>query len=259
MPQPNYVLREGRGFLMARNILITRPVPDAHATTEQLQALGFSCFIEPMLDISYRENAKEQLAEALKDNCILLITSTNAIRALQNLSASTHIPVITVGDATLHTAREAGFGNVVSAGGNVQTLAEFVRTHYTNKQSFIYARAGIVSENLSQQLARQGFDVTDITVYDANPKTSLSEEFKTRYLSGHFDTALFFSRRTAETFLSLLRKDILSMAPLAQIELFCLSRQVAQPFENTTVKNIRTAPAPTSESLLELVANFQFT
>ena len=108
-------------------ILVTRPRADAEDLAKLLQARGHEVVLEPLLDIAMLPG------EAVPADGVqaLLFTSANGVRALLarndgNISALRNLAVYTVGDATARSAKEAGFGDVHSASGDVKSLAALV-------------------------------------------------------------------------------------------------------------------------------------
>ncbi|MEP1029540.1 MAG: uroporphyrinogen-III synthase, partial [Alphaproteobacteria bacterium] len=105
---------------MAR-ILVTRPEQDAAATAARLRDLGHDPLITPLMAVRFLPGPPLDLAGVQA----LLVTSANGARALAARQAGSNIPlpVLAVGDATARAARDLGFPDVESAGGDVDDLA----------------------------------------------------------------------------------------------------------------------------------------
>ena len=104
-------------------VLITRPGEDGTALADVLRARSIKTVIEPLLAIKYIDGP------ALDVNSVqaLLLTSANGVRALARRTDRRDIPVYAVGDSTATTARKAGFVQVHSAAGTVETLVGLVK------------------------------------------------------------------------------------------------------------------------------------
>src|SRR3954467_11037655 len=108
---------------LGRRALVTRPRAEAMALAEALAARGIEAILEPLLDIHYRDEPAPDLTGVQA----VLCTSANGVRALARLSGDRELPLFAVGDATARRAREAGFTNVFSAGGDAADLARLAR------------------------------------------------------------------------------------------------------------------------------------
>ena len=103
---------------LGRRALVTRPRAEAVALAEALAMRGIEAIIEPLLDIHYRDEPAPNLAGVQA----VLCTSANGVRALARLSGDRGIALFAVGEATTARARDEGFAQVESAGGNVEEL-----------------------------------------------------------------------------------------------------------------------------------------
>src|SRR5438045_5257361 len=106
-----------------RRALVPRPRAEAIALAEALDRRGIEAIIEPLLDILYRDAPAPDLAGVQA----VLCTSANGVRALTRLSPERGVALLAVGEATAAGAREAGFLQVESGGGNVEDLARLAR------------------------------------------------------------------------------------------------------------------------------------
>src|SRR3990170_4070978 len=180
--------------------LITRPRDDAAELADALRQRGVEVGIEPLLVV-------EPIAGAVLDLAgvqALLLTSANGARAFARLSDRRDLPVFPVGDATAATARGLGFATVESAGGDVRDLARLVKDRLDPAGGALFHAAGsAVAGDLSGLLAAAGFDLRRAAIYEAKPVTGLTAETRAALAGGAFDLVLFFSPRTAATFVRL--------------------------------------------------------
>ena len=110
--------------------------------------------------------------------------------------------------------------------------------------------AGSVSAgDLAGAMRDAEFSVDRIALYDAIPATSLAEETKNAFRQGLLDGVLFFSPRTAATFVSLVKAAALESA-CRHVDAYCLSTGVAQPVGELPWRRIVTAAEPTRAALL---------
>lgn len=226
-------------------VLITRPREDSESVARELDARGFSIVIEPLLDIVPVD--AEVDASGVQG---ILATSANGVRALARVLADRDLPVWAVGDASARTARELGYAQVESAAGDVEALAALVKQRCRpGDGALLHAAGSVTAGDLSGALSAAGFAVRRVVLYQARTAASLSAELTERIKVGGVDAALFFSPRTAATFVTLAQAADLGQAT-APIAAYALSPAVATALGALPWAKIRTAAAPTQAALL---------
>jgi uroporphyrinogen-III synthase len=134
----------------------------------------------------------------------VLCTSANGVRALARLSGERAVPLFAVGEASAARARQEGFAQVASAGGNVADLSWLARERLHPEQGRLLHVAGSdVAGDLAGELRRAGFAVERAVLYEARPATGLSAATAQALAAGLIDFALLFSPRTAAIFVRL--------------------------------------------------------
>lgn len=180
--------------------LVTRPREDAAELAAALTVRGIEAVIEPLIEIRFRTEPAPDLTGAQA----VLCTSANGVRALARLSTERALPLLTVGDATAARARNVGFTAVDSAGGDVTALARLARARLRRDGGRLVHIAGsAVAGDLAGELRVAGFEVERLVLYEARPAAALSAASARTLGSGLIDFALFFSPRTAATFVRL--------------------------------------------------------
>ncbi|HEU0071414.1 MAG TPA: uroporphyrinogen-III synthase [Alphaproteobacteria bacterium] len=240
-------------------ILVTRPRADAEELAKLLAARGHEALIEPLLDIATLPG-DAVTADGVQ---ALVFTSANGVRALierngGDISALRALPVYTVGDATARAARDAGFADVVSASGDVNSLAELIIARVRpDIGPLLHVSGSDVAGDLAGQLTEKGFTLTRAALYQATKADSLSAEAVEALKRGEVKAALFYSPRTASAFAAL-AGDI---APaLGRATAICLSPAVAEAVEDlpgaASWRDILTAAEPTQDALLAALDRF---
>ncbi len=232
-------------------VLITRPQPDADALAKTLAARKIKSLVAPLMTISMA--ASEDIA--LDGVQALLFTSANGVRAFAALSARRDLPVFAVGDATGRFAQEVGFLNVASAGGDVTDLSKLVRSKLDPAMGALFHAAGsAIAGDLAGDLEAGGFEVRRSVLYSAETVSALPANAAKALAQGKIDGVLFFSPRTARTFVSLLEVAGLA-ASCTRTTAYCLSAAVAHILEDAAPEwgAIRVAARPAQEALLELI------
>ena len=225
-------------------LLVTRPEPDASETAARLRALDIEAVVMPLL-------FAETLATTLPPTpgfAALAITSANALRALHErgeIARLQTLPVYTVGDKSAAVAREFGFPDVVSAGGDARDLVALLANAGVSGP-VLYPTARHQAADLAKALAPHGVMVITVAVYEMNPAPQLSADL------GGFDGALFYSRRTAETFTRLAPAS----TDRARPGMLCLSEAVAEPLIAAHFVRVSLADHPSEEAMMALALSF---
>ncbi len=136
----------------------------------------------------------------------VLLTSANGARALARLVPWRDLPIWAVGEASAAEARRLGFVTVQAAGGDVAALAGLVGEKLDPRAGkLLHVAATRLAGDLAGLLAAQGFSVDKAVLYEAEAARDLSPALRTLANEGGLDLALFFSPRTAATFVTLAR------------------------------------------------------
>lgn len=180
----------------------------------------------------------------------VLFTSANGVRAFAALTSCRDIPVYAVGDRTGAVAAENRFLQVESAGGDVEKLAALVVQRCKPTDGVVLHPAGTaVAGDLAGRLGAAGFVVRRTVIYEARTATGFSGEIRMAVLDGEVDMVLFFSPRTAKTFIELAKGEGLEPA-CEKLEALCLSQAVAEAADPIMWRRVMVAPEPTQDALL---------
>jgi uroporphyrinogen-III synthase len=231
-------------------ILVTRPQPAAAQTAAALHARGHAPVVASLVQIDVLSKVDPKAAEW----AAILLTSANALAGIlksAGRSAWRGVPVFTVGDATAKAARDIGFTDVTSAGGNVNDLANLVTERLKPPARLLYPAGEQRAGDLAGSLRAKNFEVDLVVVYRLVTARILPEPAAAA-LTGDIDAVLHFSRASAETFLKAAHKSNLLDAALNKPVHFCLSEQVAAPLRAAGAVRIEVAAQPNESALLEL-------
>ncbi|MHA1108356.1 MAG: uroporphyrinogen-III synthase [Alphaproteobacteria bacterium] len=230
---------------MSLRILLTRPREDSELLADLLHGHGIETVIEPMMEIVPTETIPDFIGVQA-----VLLTSANGARVLADKITARNVPVFAVGDATARTAREVGFAEVESASGDVDALAELVHVRLNPDQGALLHPAGTkIAGDLGGMLNEHGFSVRRAVLYETRLSVDMSKSTCELLASGALDAALFFSPRTAQSFVILINQAGLPSA-CANMDAFCLSAAVAGALEELPWRSVRIADAPETGALL---------
>ena len=232
-------------------VLVTRPSEDAEPLVAALAARGHEAVVEPMLHVAFLGEAATPLD--LTAVQAVLFTSANGVRAFARLSERRDLPVFAVGDASAEAARAAGFAAVTSAGGDVDDLARLVAQRLTPSDGALFhGAARALAGDLKGALEAAGFTVRRETLYETRAPEALSPALRTALERGQVDAATFFSPRTAETFVKLLRDEGLGPVCTSLVAV-CLSKAVADKAGVLSWRDVRVAAEPNQDALLACI------
>lgn len=236
-----------------KRILVTRPREEAEALAVRLGPLGFTPIVEPMIEVRFVDGAAID-AEGVQ---AIVFTSANGVRALKTARGgsvlSRALPAFAVGAATAAAARAAGFGDVIEGQGSVEGLAAMIVARCPPSAGAVMHVCGsIVARDLAALLAPSGIRLIRAVLYESIQATRLQPETLALLASGEIAAALFFSPRTAQAFVNLVKEAGIAAA-MGSVVALALSPAVADvlrlPFARVT-----TAARPTTDALLECLA-----
>lgn len=229
--------------------LITRPLGDAELLAEALHVRGIESAIAPMLSIEPLTGAELDLSDVQA----VLLTSSNGARALAEATEDRGVRIYAVGDSTARVARNLKFFRVESASGDVEDLARLVTRRLDPADGpLLHAAGQVVARDLTGIMINAGFTLRRIVLYSAVPETEMPGTATAALSAGTIDAALFFSPRTAETFVSLAKKAGLE-AHCGKVSALCLSQHVADAAGEISWRSVDVAERPNQAQLLRLV------
>ncbi len=217
------------------NVLITRPLIDAEDLMGKLFSLGHKIIHIPTLKIS-----------SLKTNSIdlnkydaLIFTSANAIRNLNIINHDTNKLCFCVGSITEKIARNKGYSNTISAGGNINALKNLIMhsEKVNNKSKIAYFSGDNLTSELDYELNKEGLNIEKIINYTSEKITDLNEENKKILNNYPPDIIFVYSARSAESFIEISKNY--SLYPLMTgSKVMCISEKVAKIFKLNGWKEI---------------------
>ena len=235
-------------------MLVTRPQPDASETAAKLMALEIEPVVFPLL-------SHKTLQTGLPDAAgfaAMALTSGNALRALaerNEIARYRGLKVYAVGEKTAAEARAHGFADVIAGGGTLGDLAAQL-AHARLKGPILYPAAKHQSGDLAKSLAPYGVMVVTARIYEMVPAAELPDELLAALASGEIEAALFYSRRTAETFVECAADYHLPKAVKTRLGMLCLSEAIAEPLVLARFVRIGLADFPNEEAMMSLCLSF---
>lgn len=233
-------------------VLVTRPEPDATATSKRLAEAGHEPLRSPLMNISFEpvRDLGPGLVQAI------IVTSRNAVRALQKspiLKELLEVPVFAVGPGTTQDAHELGFHGVMKGTGTAAGLVDVIVSHADPAGGRLIHFAGYkLAFDLERALQEKGFTVDTIRCYSADRAEALSQSARDALAKGHLDAVLLMSPEAARTYMKLVRDADLESAAKS-VMCACISQATADALEDFGAAVVGVADEPNSEEVLALV------
>jgi|GEM_PF-2166654 len=169
----------------------------------------------------------------------IIFTSSNAVRLFANKTKNRSMDVACVGSVTARAATEFGFKAPQLFETAAQLVASFQRETHDGAH-ILYPRAETVSMDIAGELARTGYDVTDMVIYRQTFKPLSRDAID--LIESSSVVVPIFSMEIAKCF----HAAIVSIKP-CDLTLVCISTPVAAVFDGF---NVEIAPKPTRAALI---------
>lgn len=237
-------------------VLVTRPEPDNEATAAALRAKGFEVLLSPVLRF---EAVAFEIDPDVRYGAVV-VTSANALRALASHPARESLlklAVFAVGQHTAEAARQAGFQDVVAAGGDAAALRDLMMKSIRAKAlpkaaTVLYLAGADRSGDLAGELRERGLGVVTVTSYRMAPVANLSREVYDAFAAHRIAAALHYSRRSARAFLDAVRIGGVEISALA-VPQCCISGTVASILRDAGAPHVVVARAPAENAVFEVL------
>ncbi len=227
-------------------VLLTRPIEASQLLAGKIHTLGLQVDMAPMLEITLKPEAVQ-----LDGAAALVYTSKNAVMAFKESGQKFEGLIFAVGDATADYVRALGCGEVIAASGDVKSLIACVRSHANNISGLILHLSGEDTRgDLVGDLAKAGLNVTRKIVYKAEPAREIEAQIRERIKLGKYTAILFFSPRSARTFMSFLEKNDMN-SNMKAVSAIVMSEAVASEAKTVSWSEIMVADKPDEEAMME--------
>lgn len=233
-----------------RSILVTRPEPAGSELAAKLRREGFETYLAPLS----RYVPVDADLVALSGCEAIVFTSAQAVGQFPPAPEGRDKTVFAVGTATAEAAQNAGFGPVITAGGDVRDLAQMLiaRKDELGLKTVLHVSGEDTAEDLGQLLVDSGITVERRVVYRTQFIDALPDDVAAALTGGKIDTLLLFSARAAQHWLHLLSTEELR-AGSADLEVICMSDRVAAELRGTPHRAVKVARTPQMDAIMDIL------
>ena len=215
------------------SVLLTRPINDCLKIQQSFVELGYDTIISPVIEIEHIA-----ITKPISDHEAILITSQNALHALQDIDKSTTI--YCVGKVTAEAIFALGFKDIKHKP-TAKDLNQLIE-HEAEKQKILY----LAGENTSFD-----FNITKLICYKANPVTKLSPKAIYALKNNVIDLIPLYSKRSAEILAQLLTKYNVDLQMATAV---AISREVKESIKGVGFAKIITAENPSHQGIIEKIS-----
>jgi uroporphyrinogen-III synthase len=227
-----------------KRVLVTRSEPGASETAERLAAMGYLPIVEPLFTVEPIAGVSLPAFDALA------FTSANGVRVFTALSSRRDVPVFCVGARTAEAAREAGFGDVTSADGDVDALEQLILGELTAGKILLHSGNEESRGDLVGRLVSRGISAGFVATFRAAPIKKPGAVLAVHLAGGRpsFEAVLIHSPRAAKILAGLLTPDSGVLA--GALNVAAISAAAAEPLRSAA-RRIEIAAAPNEAALLK--------
>ncbi len=236
--------------MSARTVAILKSGADP-ALEDLLHSKGFNLLYEQILTIT----AQPCDFSGIADNAALIFTSAHAVNFFSDAHVGRHFPVYAVGAETAASAHLRGFQTIETADGTAEHLVNMLenKLKIADKPAY-YIRGADISTDIAAFLAKKGINIMEMVAYRANIAKKLSENLIKTLETGDLNAVLFYSRRGAETFTSLICATGRA-GTLNATKALCISAAVVKSVSVLPFRQCVIADRPGRHGMMELVKN----
>ncbi len=221
-------------------VLITRPLKEAESLANELSALGYETYIEPLLSI-------DMLPVIWPDPSGFDGAVATSSRGLSAVPVSwLGKSLLTVGDHTAEQGRRAGFTDIGSACGNAADLEQMIGGQKGLRR--LLHPCGMDGKALHVP----GVEIVRLPVYRADKVDGLSDQLLKLLKTESLAAVLLYSPRTGRAFAELIEKHGCTHG-VTSTKALCLSAPVVQSIRRLPWRDVQQADRPDQASMIDLV------
>ena len=216
------------------HIIITRPIEDSVELINNLKIKGHTITHLPLINI---KKIPIKVID-FKNYKGIIFTSANAIKFLDTKNIPKNTQCFCVGDATEKKAKNLGFFNVISAGGNVDALIELILRMFDPKiGKLLYISSEFISKELDFELSNKGFSIDRVVNYTSQPIQKIEKNTLNFIKKVIPDVIYVYSEKSAINLKDLIAKYSL-VDVMMESNLMCISKKTSKVLESITWKKI---------------------
>jgi uroporphyrinogen-III synthase len=210
------------------HILFTRPEIDSIYSVKKFIQLGHQVSVFPILNIV----KKKTIDINFTNYNSVVFTSSNAVLCLdQNIQSN--VRCFCVGEVTAVQAKQKGFNNIITAGGNYLQLKETILNIADKNDG-----GEDIAHNLEEDLKASGYRIDSVINYTTSLNPDFDQKTLTILKDQSIDLIFVYSNRSAAHLSKLIFNNGLE-SKCSSVQLRSLSENVFFPLKKIKWKNVK--------------------
>lgn len=226
-----------------KRFLVTRTEAQGRDFAVDIRACGHEAVLVPLASVRFTDVTLTDV----RNFDLILVTSANGAAALARMTEVRSLRVLSVGPQTAAALSDAGFGNVMSADGDVAALSARVPAMVPVGARLLHVTGGV-----GRSPVLPGYNLTRVEGYEMVRVSVLPDMLAQALLSGALAGAFFFSPGSAAHF-----RDLVLAAGLAEtcasLDAYCISRGAANVLSPLAFAHFYTAAQPDRAALVAML------
>ena len=216
------------------HVIITRPIEDSLEFIKNLKILDYTVTHLPLIKIKKISHQNIDFNNYKG----IIFTSANAIKFLDTKKIPKNIQCYCVGEMTERKAKEFGFYNAISSGGNVNTLIELIIRTFDNKiGKLLYVSSEFISKELDLDLSQKGYSIDRVVNYTSEVVEQIDLNTLDFIKKNPPNVIYVYSEKSAINLKNLIYKYSL-VDVMMQSNLMCISKKTSKVLEFIKWKKI---------------------
>ena len=216
------------------HVIITRPIEDSLEFIKNLNILDYTVTHLPLIKIKKISHRNIDFNNYKG----IIFTSANAIKFLDTKKIPKNIQCYCVGEMTERKAKEFGFYNAISSGGNVNTLIELIIRTFDNKTGkLLYVSSEFISKELDLDLSQKGYSIDRVVNYTSEVVEQIDLNTLDFIKKNPPNVIYVYSEKSAINLKNLIYKYSL-VDVMMQSNLMCISKKTSKVLEFIKWKKI---------------------
>jgi uroporphyrinogen-III synthase len=230
-------------------LILTRPIDDSLYLASIMKSKDHDFLIDPMLEIEFIDNN----FDTEEFNCFILTSryAAHSLLKIYNINKLKNKIFFCIGVATRNILANSGFKNIHHANGTSEDLLKIITNFSRKDNKFLYIRGVDINCDICKILNNSGIYVREEVTYKANPASALSRETVSAIDGNNIDGIIFYSKRTAEIFIDLIKINKLSNKT-SIICAYCLSEDIAGILREFNME-VKVAKYPMNDEIIRLI------
>lgn len=165
----------------------------------------------------------------LTDKYHIIITSMNAIFALEKLHIAKDIKIFTAGDNSANILQNLGYKNIIAGDNSASSILENIISdkNINKNDNIIYLSGELITLDLSEELKKRGYQSIRKKIYKIKAKDNFSNEIIKKLQNKEIQAIALFSKNAFDVFNNLCQKNNLEFL-FPHLTLFTISQNIAQ-------------------------------